>query len=298
MNNTEKGPRKQNKGLMIGLIALAVLLAIAIAGNIIYMNRSGKLTDEKEQLEALNQSLQLEINELKETIVVKDELIAEHLAAMELLKEEHAATIAEKETRIANLGWRVNTRSKELEEAREENLLLIAEKEEMEHQHKLLSEEMNAMRAEMDELAASHQELLKEAEMNKDMNVYNMCLLTKWDRLICADRYNVSKARRVDHTLINFELDGSTFAETGNKTIHLVMLNPEGMVMYENPDMFRIEETGEEIAFTRMQQVNYTSEPVKVIFDIIHPDKLQAGNYNLMVYVDGKLSRVKEVVLE
>lgn len=298
MNNREKDSDRQNKGLMIGLIILAVLLAIAIVGNVIYMNRSGKLTDEKEQLEALNQSLQQEVNSLKETIVVKDEIIAEHIAAGELLKEEHAAVLAEKDTRIANLGWRVNTRSKELEEAREDNLLLMAEKEEMEHQHKLLSEEISVLRAELEDHAAAHQELLEEVEKNKTVNVYNMCIMTKWDRLICPDRYNVSKARRVDHTFINFELDGSTFTETGSKNVRLVMLDPEGIVMYANPDMYKIEETGEEIAFTQVQQVNYTGEPVKVVFDIIHPERLQAGSYNLMVYVDEKLSRVKEIVLE
>ena len=298
MNNREKDSDRQNKGLKIGLIILAVLLAIAIVGNVIYMNRSGKLTDEKEQLEALNQSLQQEVNSLKETIVVKDEIIAEHIAAGELLKEEHAAVLAEKDTRIANLGWRVNTRSKELEEAREDNLLLMAEKEEMEHQHKLLSEEISVLRAELEDHAAAHQELLEEVEKNKTVNVYNMCIMTKWDRLICPDRYNVSKARRVDHTFINFELDGSTFTETGSKNVRLVMLDPEGRVMYANPDMYKIEETGEEIAFTQVQQVNYTGEPVKVVFDIIHPERLQAGSYNLMVYVDGKLSRVKEIVLE
>ncbi len=298
MNNTEKGSDKQNKGLKIGLIILAVLLAIAIAGNVIYMNRSGRLTDEKEQLESQIQSLQNEVNGLKETISVKDEIIAEHIAANELLKEEHAAEIAEKDTRIANLGWRVNTRSKELEEAHEENLLLMAEKEEMELQHKLLSEEINSLRTDMDELANAHQALLDEVEKNKELNVYNMCIMTKWDRLICADRYNVSKARRVDHTFINFELDGSTFAETGIKTIHLVMLDPQGMVMYANPDMYKIEETGEEIAFTEVQQVNYSGETVEVVFDIIHPERLQAGSYNLMVYVDGKLSRLKDIVLD
>ncbi len=298
MNNTEKGSDKQNKGLKIGLIILAILLAIAIVGNIIYMNRSGKLADEKEQLTALNQSLQQEVNSLKETIVVKDEMIAEHLAARELLKEEHAAVLTEKDTRIANLGWRVNTRSKELEEAQGKNLLLMAEKEEMEHQHKLLSEEINALRIEMDDLAAAHRSLLEEVEKNKEVNVYNMCIMTKWDRFIFSDRYNVSKARRVDHTFINFELDGSTFAGTGTKTVHLVMLDPEGMVMYANPDMYTIEDTGEEIAFTQVQQVNYTGEPVEVVFDIIHTERLQAGSYNLMVYVDGKLSRVKDIVLD
>ncbi len=298
MNNTEKGSDKQNKGLKTGLIILAILLAIAIVGNVIYMNRSGKLADENEQLTAQNQSLQQEINSLQETIVVKDEIIAEHIAARELLKEEHAAVLAEKDTRIANLGWRVNTRSKELEEAREDNLLLLAEKEEMEHQHKLLSEEINALRAEMEELAATHQALLEEVEKNKEVNVYNMCIMTKWDRLICPDRYNVSKARRVDHTFINFELDGSTFTETGSKTVHLKMISPDGEVMYATADVFTIVESGQESVYTQMQQINYTGDPVQLVFDIIHPEKLQDGTYSINAYVDGKLSRVKEIVLE
>ena len=298
MDDQEKKLSKQIQAYRIGSIILAVLLILAIIFSIIYLLRSGRLSDEKEQLIAQNEQLMFEVDWQNDSLAHKDELIEEYKMRIEELIEEHAVIVAEKDQRIANLGWRVNTRNKELDEAREENLLLLAEKEALEEQQQLLNEEMNNLNQDLAELAAKHEDLLQQVEQAKPLKVYNMCILTKWDRRICADRYNISQARRVDHTFINFEIDGSLFSETGLKDVHLVMLDPQGDVMYASADSFTVKDTGEELAYTEMEQIRFENQPVLVEFNLIHPERLKPGAYKINAYVDGKLSRTKEMLLE
>ncbi len=298
MENKEIALENQIRNQKIGIIILAIVLAVAIVGNIIYMNRSGKLSNERDGLITERASLQQSINELNESLALKDEIIEESKANIKQLNEEHAEIVAEKDARIMNLNRRVTNSSNELEKVREENILLLTGKEELEYQQEMLNDEIKQLKQELENLAAAHEDLLKEVELSKGLNIYNMCIMTKWDRLICADRYNVTKARRVNHTFINFEIDGSFFTETGESLVHLVLMDPQGDVMYPNPESYHIEESGETIEYTEVQQVNYTDQPVHVEFSIIHPERLQAGTYQIMAYIDGKLSRTEEIILD
>ncbi len=298
MEQKEVALENQIRNQKIGIIILAILLAVAIVGNVIYMNRSGKLSDEKEALLTERASLQQRINAQNESLALKDEIIEESKANIEALNEEHAEIVTEKDARIMNLSRRVTNSGNELNKVREENALLISEKEELEYQQGMLNDEIHQLKQEIDALANAHNQLLEEIEQSKGLNVYNMCIMTRWDRWICADRYNISKARRVDHTFINFEIDGTYFTEAGESLVHLVIIDPHGMVLNANEELFHIETTGENIQFTDMQRVHYTSEPVEVSFNIIHTERLHAGTYQVMAYVDGELSRTEEMILD
>lgn len=298
MEEIEKSLQKQKLIYQISTIILAILLIIAIIFSFRYSNRANKLTDEKDQLITQVDKLKSDLKALNESLYLKDEIIAEKDTLIDQLRREHVSIIEEKDRRIANLGWRINTRSKELEEANEKNVLIMAEKEALETQQVLLNDELAKLRQELDALTTTHEKLLQQVELTKELKVYNMNLLTKWERRICPDRYNVSKARRVDYTFINFEIDGTVFTETGTKNVHLVMINPMGEIMNASADLFTIKDSGETSAYTEMKQINYANSPVLVEFNVIHPERLMAGTYQINAYVEGILSRTKEMVLE
>lgn len=298
MEGMENSQKKQLLAYQVSTIVLAVLLVIAVIFSFRYSNRAGRLSDEKDQLIAQVDKLKSDLSELNESLYLKDAIIAEKDTLIDQLRKEHASIIEEKDRRIANLGWRVNTRSKELEEANEKNVLLVAENDALATQQDLLNDELARLRQELNTLTSVHEQLLQQVELTKELKVYNMNLLTKWERRICPDRYNVSKARRVDYTFINFEIDGTVFTETGTKNVHLVMTDPMGEIMNATSDLFVIKDSGYESAYTDMQQINYDNTPVLVEFNILHPERLMAGTYQINAYVDGVLSRTKEMVLE
>ncbi len=292
------------KSLQIGLIVVAAILLLSIIANVIYMTRSGRLADEKDVLITEKEALETEKTVLNEAIEVKDEIIEERNEKLELLAEEHELLMAEKDARIVQLRRRVSASSDDLEKQKELNDELSKEKEELEHEIERLTDEIYALEQEMDALAAAYEQLEARGEEAAMMNAYNINVLTKWDRWLCADRYNVSRARRVDETLIGFEVDGSVFTEAGSKTIHMLMYDPNDDLMYPSGDTFQATEEREEgaqiddKAYTEMREIEYAHEPVMLEFNILHEDRLQPGPYRVEVYIDGRLTRTKVVTLE
>lgn len=303
---TEKGSKteKGSNSLQIGLIVVAAILLLSIIGNIIYMSRSGRLADEKKELISEKETLQTEKTVLNESIEVKDGIIEERNEQLELLAEEHQQAIAEKDARIAQLRRRVSASADDLEEQKELNDELASLKENLTLELEELTEDYYNMEQEMDALAAAYEQLEEETREAAIMNAYNITALTKWDRWLCADRYNVSRARRTDQTMITFEVDGSIFTEPGTKNIHLLMYNPNDELMNPAADTFHAAEVMEEGTelreqeYTEMREIEYAHEPVMLEFDIIHEDRLQAGPYRIEVYIDGTLSRTKVFRLE
>jgi len=295
---------KGTKNLQIGLIVVAAVLLLSIIGNVIYMTRSGRLADEKEQVMSDKESLEIEKEVLSETIEVKDGIIEERNEKLELLAEEHEALMAEKDARIAQLNRQVSVRASDLEEQKERNDELKNNKEELEHQIEKLSDAIYTLEQEMDALAAAYEQLEAKGKEAAKLNAYNINVLTKWDRWLCADRYNVSRARRVDETLVGFEVDGSMFTEAGPKSIYLLMYDPQDNLMYPSDEIFEAayEEADEVIQidsyYTEMREIEYAHEPVMLEFNILHEDRLPAGPYRIEVYIDGRLARTKIVNLD
>ncbi|TVR39509.1 MAG: hypothetical protein EA394_09525 [Bacteroidia bacterium] len=293
-----------SKGLQIGLIVVVAILLLSIIGNIIYMRRSGRLADEKQQLTTEKEALQDEKKTLNETITVKDGVIEDKQNQLDALIVEHENMIREKDARIAQLNRRAAANANDLKAEQERNAKLKEDIDELDAKMEELTNEIYIQKQEMDALASAYQQLQEKAKLADVLNVYNVCALTKWDRWLCADRYNVSKARRVDYTFVSFEVDGTLFTEAGTKKIHLLLLNPQGELMYPSSEQFTIvEERAGDVqiqdhAYTLMKQINYAHEPVKVDFVLEHPERLGAGTYTAKIYIDGKLSRTEEMILE
>lgn len=289
---------QQQKNMFIGLIVLAAVLLLSIIGNIVYMSRSGRLSDEKDKLTAEKEVLQNEKTILNETIEIKDGVIEEQQEMIEIQAEEHETIVREKDARIAQLNRRMATHANDLKEQQEANKKLLAEKDEWAGKYETLTGEYDKMKQELDALAAAHEQMQGKAQIAEQLKVYNLCVLNKWERWLCADRYNVSQARRVDHSYIHFEVDGTVFTQAGTKDVYLLIYNPAGALMYPSSNLFTIHETGEEMAYTIKTTIEYAHQPVHVEFNITHPDRLQSGIYNLEVYIDGHLSRTSEMILE
>ena len=293
----------QNK-LKIALIVVAALLLLSLIGNIIYMGRSSRLADDKEALRSEVGALEDEKALQNERIATKDGIIDDLNQRMTLLVEEHEEVVREKDVRIAQLNRRANANANDLKAQVEQNKVLQTAKEAMEHDMEALQIELSEARQEMDALAVAYEQLWEQTREAAAMKVYNVFALTKWERWLCADRYHVSKARRVDHSFIRFEVDGTVFTETGSKMIHLLLYNPEGELLYPSASQFTMVETYDTEAgltqshYTAVHEINYAHEPVYVEFNIQHDKPLRPGTYLAEIYVDGALKRTHEMTLE
>jgi hypothetical protein len=286
-----------NKPMRIGMIVLAVLLLLALAFMIIYIIRSGRLSDENESLQSDKQILMEEYQNMKTQRDESKEETADIKSQMERMRSDFEEELRSRNAQISGLRARAHEvielrkqveefklMQADFERLQEVHDSLLLNYEELDGQYKVLTDQMQALQDSVDAVRA--------------LSAYNIYPLTKWERWLWADRYNVSQARRVDQTDITFEIAGTPFAVTGERTVYLTMLNPEGQVMYPSAETFMRTDTGEAIPYTQKQEIDFSGENVPVRFKVEHPENLDPGTYRIEVYVDGNLIRTKEINLE
>ena len=285
------------KHLLTGLIALAILLLIAILWIVSLQIRHGRLDDQHAALEAEKTELVAGQQRLQQENERKDRSILELQGEIETLRSEHEQALTERDRQIARLGRRA-AEVEELRKKMEEFEHLQEEYEKLRTQYRQLVREYSNLDDTHGKTQAEYQALKDSVAKSRELHAYNIFALTKWERWLWADRYHVERARRVDETRVSFEINANPFAPSGRRNVYLNMVNPAGTVMYATADHFVLAGSDEQIPYTRMQEINYTGEPVRIQFTIAHPETLEPGTYRLRVYIDGRLSGEKEVRFE
>lgn len=288
---------KSNKPLRTGLIVLAVLLLLSLIFMIIFLVRSGRLGTEKESLESDKQILMEEYQNMKTQRDESKEETADIKSQMERMRSDFEVELRSRNAQISGLRARAHEVI-ELRKQVEEFKLMQADFERLQDVHDSLLLNYEELDGQYKVLIDQMQALQDSVNTVRGLSAYNIYPLNKWERWLWADRYNVSQARRVDQTDITFEIAGTPFAITGDRTVYLTMLNPEGQVMYPSAETFIRTDTGEAIPYTQKQEIDFSGENVPVRFKVEHPENLDPGTYRIEVYVDGSLIRTKEINLE
>ncbi|MFA6770577.1 MAG: hypothetical protein WCR71_05330 [Bacteroidales bacterium] len=279
---------RKNNVLLISVVALGTLLLIALVVMLLYINKASKLS--------------LENGDLSNNIYTLNEQVQEQTAQNQKCISEIAllndsitdVTAAGKEQlRIKNeLIYTLRTGAKnvaELEVEMAELRKVETEYETLQRRYdRLLTEDLRK-KDHIVELSEKCQNLQDSINKARFLLAYNINPITKWNRWLCADRYNVSVAKRVDETYITFEIAGTPFTKQGKRIVHMRMLDPSGNII--NP-------LGEEFKYTGIQEVDYTGGYLPIYFFVEHQQKLVPGTYLIQVFIDQEKVRDTEIVLE
>jgi Tfp pilus assembly protein PilN len=278
----DQGVKGKSNVMMISVVALGMLLMASLLVMLLYINKAGKLGDDNDnlsqELSAVNERFAALQAQNDHNIIRADSLI-NRIAAME---SEHKDELEKKQRSIAYLTASGNKKVQELNKEIEKLEKTEFEYEKLQNRYdKLLAETLK--KRDRINLLENEMSALKESiEQSRGLNAYNIVPITKWDRWICADRYNVDIARRVDQIFVTLEIDGSPFSKPGKRSIYLNLIDPEGNLMYPQGDGF---------PYTRMTEINYDGKYVPVEFIINNPSKLSPGEYTIQVYIDKELVR-------
>lgn len=99
-----------------------------------------------------------------------------------------------------------------------------------------------------------------------------------------------SRARRADMLRVDFTIGENRVASSGNKSIYVIVTNPDGNVL-SSPGMgsgiFNTRQSGEKV-FTRQLNVNYKQgQSLPVSFTLSQETPYKAGNYRVDIYNNG-----------
>ncbi len=289
--------RRRIKQQNIGLIILGAVIILALLAMVVFMVRLGRINKEHQLLQDEQTSLLNDNHHQTSELMRRDSLLAQKRNDI----QELIAANEEQQRALNNQAAGLRRRSVENEELVKQlqaYRLMEEEFEKMQAQYAHLLGEYENLDQRFDRLELKHQLLKDSVDQSKGLKALNIRTLSKWERWLWADRYNVSRARRVDETLITFELWGSMFTQLGERTVYLSMVDPSGMVMYPTPADPSTDDTDNGIPFTKKQEVDFSGDPIPLAFTIRHPEGLTPGIYMVMVYVDAVLVGSEQLVFE
>lgn len=279
--------RKSNM-LLISVVTLGTLLLIALVVMLLYIDKASKLSQQN--------------GDLNSNVLILNEQIAQQKVQDQMYKSEIALlndsitniTAAGKEQlRIKDVqiyslrkgAKKIALLENELNELRK----IEVDYEKLQNRYDKLLAETLRKKESIKTLSEQLKNLQDSIDMSRFLTAYNINPLTKWNRWLCADRYNVSVARRVNETHITFELAGTPFTKQGKRTVYMRMIDPAGNL---------INALGEEFKYTSRQEINYTGGYLPVYFFVEHQQKLLPGTYTIQIYIDQELVRESEIDLE
>lgn len=278
-NQGEKG---KSNVMMISVVALGTLLLASLLVMLLYINKTGKLGSENanltNELYAANERV-AELQAQNDHNIIRADSLTNRITAME---SEHKDELEKKQRSITYLTASGNKKVQELNKEIERLEKTEFEYEKLQNRYDRLLAETLKKRDRINLMEDEISALKESIEQSRGLNAYNIVPITKWDRWICADRYNVDIARRVDQILVTLEIDGSPFSKPGKRSVYLNLIDPEGNLMYPQGDGF---------PYTQKTEISYDGKYVPVEFTIDNPSRLYPGEYTIQVYIDKELVR-------
>ncbi|WP_291856735.1 hypothetical protein [Marinilabilia sp.] len=279
------------------MIALGILFFLALTLMIVFIFRGGRLNSENQNLQEektvlteKNQQLLNEKNTYQEEVSVLE-------VEIDTLNTRFERQLAQKETQLSSL----QNQSRMLNQLRNRITKyqeMEGEFEDRKKQHSMLQTDADSIRKKVENLLAEMELLRDSVEVSRGLKAYNISPLTKWERWLWADRYNISRAQRVDETTITFEIAGTPFTRNGNRMVYLRMIDPSGSVLYASEDSFEIDKTGTQKSYTKAKEIEFTGQDLPMTFNVEHKNGLKPGKYEIEIYIDGKLTKSGQMNLE
>jgi predicted RNase H-like nuclease (RuvC/YqgF family) len=300
-NFREKRLERQLKSQQTTSIVIGIILVLSVIGNIFLLVRNSRLANE---VEDVSRAREMALNERQ----VSEERVVQLESEIGTLEQQ----VNELQEISANLESQLQTRNRQLAQLRrqfpemeEELQKHVAEIERLEQEYQGMQQEREGLITKLESLETELSQLRGEYEAQTALvreatvlQAYNISVVNLRDRWLWGRPVYVEDAGRVSRTLISFEISSNILVDPARKTVHLIMYNPDGEVMYPSTDTFTVAETGASFYYTEREEIDYEQQRVPLDFEIGHDDRLDSGSYSLEVYIDGRFAGGKQFVME
>jgi predicted RNase H-like nuclease (RuvC/YqgF family) len=300
-NFREKRLERQLKSQQTTSIVIGIILVLSVIGNIFLLVRNSRLANE---VEDVSRAREMALDERQ----VSEERVVQLESEIGTLEQQ----VNELQEISANLESQLQTRNRQLAQLRrqfpemeEELQKHVAEIERLEQEYQGMQQEREGLITKLESLENELSQLRGEYEAQTALvreatvlQAYNISVVNLRDRWLWGRPVYVEDAGRVSRTLISFEISSNILVDPARKTVHLIMYNPDGEVMYPSTDTFTVAETGASFYYTEREEIDYEQQRVPLDFEIGHDDRLDSGSYSLEVYIDGRFAGGKQFVME
>jgi hypothetical protein len=285
---------RQNKRLKIILVSAGLFLLISLAANVFLIGKNNKatrtqnlLTERLDSLEVLQKTSEKELeNQTRRNL----ELLERNNLNQQEISNLHEM-VSQKNSRIAYLS-KFQSEVADLRKKLRDQDSLNNEIVKLSNEKVLRSNELHDLRDSFQKLDKEHSELRSQAEVAAPLKAYNVCVHhSKVNRRGKERPFLI--ARRINQTLVSFEVPDNPFTKPGSKDIHLVLTGPDGKILLGEQNFTPVGST-EESAFTDSKSIDYKGLRAIYTFTVKYEDRPVPGTYTAAIFIEGVLSGKKE----
>lgn len=289
--------RKNNTGLLIGLILMTILAAVF---GYLYYNehtlaqkqetdlsaRVSELAASEIKLDSISKQLDARIAEvqglggdIEELQKMKAELERDRTSlrkgnvTMSKKIKEYEEFLTKKDTEIAQL--------------REENQQLISQNETLNQEKTELQTTKQAISDSLSGVVAKNTELESKVTMAAALRARNVKVYAVSSKGKVREGENV-KSKRVDKVRVDFILEKNPLTMTDNKTIYMRIIDPSGATISDTKTGSGVfQYNGQEQGYTVSKDITYSNnnQDVSILYDRDAP--FTSGKYTIELYAEG-----------
>lgn len=287
----DQGKSKANKGVVILLVIIVLVLGAAVGVML------SKLNDQKKEA--------AEVQDILETQkkILEDDLIdlQDQFGELQTNNDSLINLASEQQDKITKLlavqadnAYKIRMYQKELETLRGVlksyiiqvdslntlNLALTAENVEL--ARNLASERTQSAR--LTEVSERLSSTVQRAQVLSVANIQTVGLTNNNRREVITDR-----VRNVDKLKTCFTVRENQVAAAGERTIYLVIIKPDKKVLLNNANSTFPTSEGGEIVYTDRRTIEYENKDIEVCIYTDNNNRLTTGRYEVNTYCDGYL---------
>ncbi|WP_026631220.1 hypothetical protein [Dyadobacter alkalitolerans] len=289
--------RKNNTGLLVGLILMTILAAVF--GYLYYNERT--ITNKQET------DLQSRVNELASAEIKLDSISKQLDARIQEvqglggdIEELQKVKAALENDRIAlrkgnvTMGKKVkeyeaflNKKDEEIAQLREENQQLISQNETLVQEKTTLETTKQAISDSLSGVVSKNTELESKVTMAAALRARNVKVYAVSSKGKVREGENV-KAKRVDKVRVDFILEKNPLTAADSKTIYLRIIDPSGATISDTKTGSGVfDYNGQEQGYTISKDVSYTNnnQDVSILYD--RDASFASGKYTIELYSEG-----------
>ncbi len=265
------------------------------------------LSSSKTQLEFDYKNLQDEFNQLKNSIVDNDGLLANKEHDITIKQEEinkilndanaSKADLAKAQELIKSLRTEISTYKKEIIRLEKENAILVKNNALLTTERDSLQTNLNTERTER--VAEREIAQQKEDELSSTLAISNH-QITPLKIRKNGKEVEKLRAKKVDMIRVSFDIDKNPRAQSGPKELYVAIQNPDGQIAkYSNAQSGELKlRSGETVKYSDKTSINYVNgAQQKVEFDLENANFVP-GKYKINVYQNGFKISQADIVLK
>lgn len=287
---------QKSTGKNIVIVVLALLLLASVAGNVFQYFNTKEIIVEKEKTKLVVDSLtirkdRLEV-EYKASISQLEQFKGQNEQMDSLLQEAYAKIESQRKNiaHLINENQDYQILQMKYAELQETTSFYLKEIQRLQDENTQLKGQVTELSVKVDQTSSENKELKGKVDVASKLKI-SAVGVKGFSVTNGGKEKPTDKAGKTERLSINFTIEDNPLAETGQHTVYIRIINPDGFVLADAGQSVKKfkSEKGDDVAYSRSVTVNFDGGKVSktITWD---QDVFNPGGYKVEIYIDGYYS--------